>query len=762
MTEPESSKSLGTMRWFSRVHLATSAFLVLFSSLALGGLVFLSFDDDLENLFSGDTQEFRDFKRHNELFGSQDDNCVILLGTSDVLSIDSLKAIRQTDSALHELEKLKDIQSVCHLLDSQKIGRLLLPVVPYEGALEKAWTTAAEKLKKHPLGQPFIAFPKLNHTLISFRFQDDTSDRERDASLAKVDEILNEHWLNRDDSLNGEQNDRNYGLTGLPVLRDEVTKNLQRDQAKFTWLGLLFALIVGWFLFRRPVPVLFVAAVPFIGLGCIMGLLGWFGVSLNIVNNVITPLVLVIGFAEVIHILFLTGGLIAKGMNRGEAVVCAVRQLFVPCLLAALTTAIGFGSLYLSTDKSLREFAIVSSLASMIMFLMVLSLSGCLLATPLGKYCIRKPSATQQHSQKKSSPMGKWMPVLVSLFAVVSLYVCALIASNNHTDYRFTENLPQNNSAVKTLHEIDDAFGGSSNDQVMIEFEKKPSPQSLIATLETVRQRLEAVPSVGRTVSFLDLLRSLPPDEGSMMDRFRELRNLPQEFWNHFLKLNPTIARIQMKLPDLGSDQLYPILNRIDGELQKAETKGNGISATMTGLNVLSVKRSQRMIGDLTRSLVGASVAIFVLILAVYRSIMFAIASIIVNGLPILGVAAVMSLMEQPIQYTGIMLLCVCLGLAVDDTVHFLSKQKWLERQGIPFEESVLGAVKSLWPVFVTTSVMLGVGFGLAATSAIPTFKIFGGFACVALLFALLADLLILPCLLIQLNRIKSWIVRKR
>ena len=216
-----------------------------------------------------------------------------------------------------------------------------------------------------------------------------------------------------------------------------------RDQQKFTWLGLLFALIIGWFLFRKPMPVFFVALVPFLGLGCIMGWLGWFGIQLNIVNNVVTPLVLVIGFAEVIHVLFLTGGFLGQGQSYRQAVISMVRQLFVPCLLAALTTAIGFGSLYLSSDKSLKEFAVVAAVASLVMFWMVLGTSSCLLATPLARFCVRDAPKEGTENRKSGIRRISMLPVsCVAFFSIVVLVLATVLASRNHADFRFTENLP--------------------------------------------------------------------------------------------------------------------------------------------------------------------------------------------------------------------------------------------------------------------------------------------------------------------------------
>ena len=157
---------------------------------------------------------------------------------------------------------------------------------------------------------------------------------------------------------------------------------------------------------------------------------------------------------------------------------------------------------------------------------------------------------------------------------------------------------------------------------------------------------------------------------------------------------------------------------------------------------------SEKMITDLVTSLLAASLVIFGLILVVYRSLPFGLAAIIANAFPILGVAAIMSFNGQPIQYTSIMLLCTCLGLAVDDTVHFLSKTRQLQKAGWDLPAAIEASVSHLRPIFTTTSAMLGVGFGLAATSDIPTFQTFGGYACLALILALIGDLIFLPALL--------------
>ncbi|MEE2643067.1 MAG: MMPL family transporter [Planctomycetota bacterium] len=744
-TRPQSPETLELPGWFPFAHRLTSLLLLLMVITSSVGLAFLGFDDDLENLFQGDSRDYRDYLEHTEIFGATGNQCVVLLTAPDVLSADSLSAIRRIHQKMVRDEELVSVNSMCDLLLPRRVGRMFFPAIPFGEADAGDWKMAREVLQVHPLGNGILYSSDFRHTLLVFEIQRGT---RRDREAAKIDsirEMIRSEWCKAESS--------GVKVTGLPVIRLEVIRCLQRDQAKFTVLGFLFALIVGWVLFRKLMPVMFVAMIPFVGLGCIMGLLGWLSIPLNIVNNVITPLVLVIGFAETIHVLFLTGAFIGQGDGTGVAVLKMIRRLMVPCFLAALTTAIGFGSLFLAEDRALREFAMVASVSSLIMFLVVLLVSACLLASPLGRHCVhdRRPARRDANQITPRGVTGnrRW-PMLVSLLVVVLNLLLAWLASRNGTDYRLTENLPKSNVAVQSLHEIDRVMGGSSRNHLQVRFRKKPKPGQLIQTLDTICRRLEQSPIVSRTNSFLNLLESMPGPEGDPIRKFRELRHLPQEAWEPYLQIDPTVANINLMLPDIGSRRLGPHFEAIHERVQK--DAGGAYQARLVGLNVLASRRSQKMIRDLVWSLLGASLVIFGLILLVYRSPVFGLAAILVNAFPILGVAALMSWNQQPIQYTGIMLLCTCLGLAVDDTVHYLSKLRWLLDSGLEMQRAVQETTRQLWPVLMSTSLILGVGFGLAATSDIPTFQTFGGYASVALTLALIGDLFFLPHLLVGLS----------
>ncbi|MDB4671557.1 MMPL family transporter [Pirellulaceae bacterium] len=737
----------GPPRWFSTLHRCLAVAFLVLTILAIAGLQYLDFDDDLKTLFKGKSEEFEQFQNLVANFGAADDQCLIVLSGADIRNRETLIAIGKIEKELHQWDCMNpdSIVSVRALHRPQRIGRLFLSVVPpNDDASNEQWDVARQDIENHPLGPGYLYSSDFLTTLIAFQFNDEIVGKHFDRSrvsdaVQQMKEVLQKYW----DTTN-----RASGITGLPIIRCEVTRSLQRDQTKFTILGLIFATIVGGVLFRRPIPILLVAIVPFTGLGWTMGLLGWLGIPLTIMSNVITPLVLVIGFAEAVHVLFVTGGKIEIGLPPWQATLEAIKQLFVPCSLAAATTLIGFGSLGLANDRALQTFAIVASGASVLMFLIVLLGTGCLLASPLGKYCGRKANIRPTHRKPTTEYRIGRHARSTSLLAIILVILAGIVAFQNGPDYRFSENLPESNLAVKALRKIDSKLGGSSPVHVITRFHPRPTATQLVTVLSALRTRLESIKGTSKTSSLLNLLESMPNPERGLEHQLKEMRTMPRSVRDPFLISAPIRTNTRLHLPDIGSAQLKPVIEEIRHQLRQLETDFPVATCHLTGLNVLAVARSEKMITDLVTSLLAASLVIFGLILVVYRSLPFGLAAIIANAFPILGVAAIMSFNGQPIQYTSIMLLCTCLGLAVDDTVHFLSKTRQLQKAGWDLPAAIEASVSHLRPIFTTTSAMLGVGFGLAATSDIPTFQTFGGYACLALILALIGDLIFLPALL--------------
>ena len=183
-------------------------------------------------------------------------------------------------------------------------------------------------------------------------------------------------------------------------------------------------------------------------------------------------------------------------------------------------------------------------------------------------------------------------------------------------------------------------------------------------------------------------------------------------------------------------------------------------------MSVVSAYRVRQMITDLVYSLTTAAVLIFILLTLAFRSIWLGLVSVIPNAFPLVATAAVLGLAGEPLRYASAVCFCISLGIAVDDTIHFLWRYRRQQRALTDRAAAIRATFLSMAPVLVTTTVLLLIGFGAAIFSPVPTLRVFGGTACVAILWALAGDLIILPALLacpdalptLDRARMRNWV----
>ncbi len=154
-----------------------------------------------------------------------------------------------------------------------------------------------------------------------------------------------------------------------------------------------------------------------------------------------------------------------------------------------------------------------------------------------------------------------------------------------------------------------------------------------------------------------------------------------------------------------------------------------------------------QVVVDLAKSLGVASVVIFVVITLVYRSLRIGLISIIPNVFPLVFTGTVLVMMGGALDFASVCAFTVCLGIAVDDTIHFLTRFEKSEESSLA--DSIRSTYLGVGTAMVTTTVILVLGFGTALTSELPDHRMFAGMACATIAAALVGDLLFLPAMLV-------------
>ena len=214
--------------------------------------------------------------------------------------------------------------------------------------------------------------------------------------------------------------------------------------------------------------------------------------------------------------------------------------------------------------------------------------------------------------------------------------------------------------------------------------------------------------------------------------------------------LNETARRtlVLFTLLDEPSHVQNPQLAALERELAAISARTEGVRAFLTGTSVVARRNVNSMIVALATGLGIAAEIIFVVITLAFRSIRFGLLSLPVNALPLAAAAGFVAMRGQPLQLISALAFTVCLGIAVDDTIHLLTRFRHELRVDGDVDGAIRRAVTAVGGALMITTLVLTMGFGILATSSMPVMRSFALLACTGFVVALFCDLLFLPALL--------------
>lgn len=671
------------------------------------------------------------------------------------------------------MDGIGSVHSLYSARSKRRVGRYLLPVMTGDLSSPERLEQARQELRQHPLVQGRMLSEDERSTLVVARLDENQDDVVQiEPVLSRINGVL--AGCTNDTSVTAT-------VTGVPAIRVEVIRTVKRDQVVFAGIGLLLATGIAWLLFRNWSTLVIVVAAPVLGVVGTLGLLGWVGENLNVVNSVLVPLILVIGFMDAVHLMFHIRGQRKRGRTRYDAVRSALREIGPACLLTSLTTGIGFGSLVFSGDEVIRRFGLACAAGTTVTLLAVLLVVPLLAGTPLGDACgkscsPRVPLARflarwldKSRSKKRRRTSARKLrgrivygatkfPRVIAGAAVLCTVGMFVLSLNLKSDYRYAENLPTGGPVSQALERCEAAFGGSSTVQVVVQYPQDHGLRTaeLHEVVEEVHGVLRQQPLTQSPVSIRSVLMSLPGEGENPRSRLSELRYVPREDLSRFVLPDQRRLTVAAPVPDKGAAELQPAFEDIQRQLAQIEALHPGYRLQLTGLPVLSAARSRCMIDGLAKSLALASVAIFVVIAVTFRSLRLGLISIVPNAFPLVATGALLMTLGQPLQYTSALVFNVCLGVAVDDKIHFLARYRRAVQRGDSTCRSIHRTLHRIAPVLLTTTILMVAGISVPLLSAVPTIRLFAGLSCWALVWALCGDLVLLPALVACFGRLGS------
>lgn len=502
---------------------------------------------------------------------------------------------------------------------------------------------------------------------------------------------------------------------------------------------------------------------------CTFGFFGWVAPVLTPIAGFAPSILLSIMVADSVHILTTYYQNKNRGENKEQALVNSLKLNFMPVLVTSITSIIGFLSLNFSSSPPYQD------LGNMVAFGVFVALIFSLLFLPALLLILPEKKSHKPTRQIDFSPFSNWVvnskwPLIISMSVLVvtlTLFIPSNKLSDNWSNY-FDDSF----SVVRLVKKIDGYLTGVNT----LEYSFKSNTQQGIFDPVYLQQldqfehwfltqeKIVNVASFSRLMKELNQLMHNDSPAEYKVPRNSELAAQYLLFYemglptglglNNLITIHQDATRFSVSMSDAGSDELLAMDNKAQHWLKK---NAPAIQSTpATGLGMVFAHIAQRNISGLLMGTLLALLGISAVLMIVLKSFQYGLISLIPNIIPAAMAYGLWGIIFGYVDISLSIVACSTLGIVVDDTVHFLHKYIHARRSGMDTVTAIHQSFSRVGSALLTTSIVLSVGFIILAVSHMNTSATIGLLMAITLLFALLVDFLLLPPLLLLLDKKKT------
>jgi len=674
------------------------------------------------------------------------------LGRADAIMVVECPQVftREGTVALrHVVERLEALDAVAGItwLDRApplNIFGLAEPILPRGPASPKRFEVARAKALEHPLVVGQLLSPDAQTLLLLITYDWALVQEEADVTEALVETAKAAAAEHPSVPIS-------VALTGPVPIRLEWVRNRDANERLFQFVGYGLILALSAVLFRGLSVVLVTAAAPGLGVFWTLGLVRAIGLQDNPFSHVILPVLLsLVGFADSVHMMVDIRRGLAAGLTPREACRRALSTVGVACFLTMITTAIGMASLSLARHEVVRDFGWSCVIGVACTWVAVLTVLPLCCATPwsrvLARGAGREVIGGQLHHVARGIDFTLRHARITSALTIALFAALAFVALRLEPDDRKANILPPGSEAQRALDHLDKAMGGLDVCSADLQWSDDKTPEEIADVLGEVDGVIAAESLLGHPLSVCRIIDSLP-GEGPARDRMDLLDLLPPPLKESLYDPVKRTARVTFRVPDLGTVACKPTFEKLDEGLRRIEGAHPGFELSLSGEPIVRWRDLYQVVVDLARSLGTAAIEILFVMVVAFRSLRLGLIAIIPNMLPLAAAAGWMVATGQPLDIVSVCALTICLGIAVDDTIHFLSRYRFELDQGLEKTEAIRQAFAEVGTGMIMTTIVLVAGFSSVFFSESRDHRAFASLGMITLGIALLCDIFCLPAL---------------
>lgn len=556
-----------------------------------------------------------------------------------------------------------------------------------------------------------------------------------------------------------------YHYLGRPYFQRELVAMQQREVMVSAVVSALLVSVLLWLLLRRFWGVLL--SLVSIGLGMLLfvGLLGAWGRELNALSALYPLLMIIVGTSDVVHILSKYIDELVKGRSRSEAVRITVKEIGLATFMTSVTTAVGFLSLLTSRIGPIREFGVNAAIGVMVAFFTVIIFTTTLLTWFSADQISRLGKEQRMWNRLLNATylFTRYGERRIAIGSIAMAAILLLGISLVTTNYDIVNNLPRGKKITEDFLFFERELAGFRPMEfaVYAQGDYLADDFAVLKQIDTVEQFLRGYPVIRAVNSVTTVYKSinrmnagnnpeayrLPGDE-ERFDQYRRLASkIPQAGLNVLVSKDGKKARISSRIKDCGADSIKAVGAAIDRFIAE-NTDASVATFRRTGTGLIIDKNSEYVRNSLFQGLGLSLLIICGLMALLFRNLRMIVISLVPNVFPLLVAGALLGYFNIELEAGISIIFTIVFGIAVDDSIHFLSRFRLLRARGIAVEEAVHATMMETGKPIVQTTILLFFGFLVLLFSINPPSVAIGLVISATLFSALVCDLLLLPVLL--------------
>ena len=572
------------------------------------------------------------------------------------------------------------------------------------------------------------------------------------------------------------------GITTMASTLQQTMFSEMRRLFAFALIGLVLVLAV---LFRHPLGVIGPLAVVLLAIISTFAFMALFGIPLTMLSNILPAFIICVGVGNTVHIISVYRDNRRRGRQNTEAIVSAVGATGVPVLFTSMTTAVGLLSFQFATIDAIGDMGLAGAVGVGSALLMTLVVVPVFLS--LNK---RSMMGAQQEGQQGlidrflnfcSAISGRRFDAPLHIPPVarrrrgtlVAALVLSLLALAGMSQLRVWHNplsWISDDQPIKTAFDVMDRHvGGTATVQLLIrtrgergikDLELLQGLERLIKYIHAFRHPDFKASVVGNAVSLLDVVKEtnralhggdqahyrLPQTQRALADTLFMFENAGPEQLRRLATADLKTTQMTVRVRWMEATSYGPLTKYIDQGIAKHLGDRARVSTTGTAYTMFMTVSS--LISNLLRSFSVALAVIALIMVILLRNLRLGLIAMVPNLLPILYIMGFMGFTGIPIDMANLLIASIAIGLAVDDTIHFLHHYKVHYDENGDVEAAIAYSFRHSGRAMVGTTMVLSIGFFVVLAAEMVNLQRFGGLIGATVIFALLIDLIFAPALL--------------